>query len=181
MERIVYGFPNRNNSFEFDASLSYKLPEIIQKHECGRKSILIFCQTRFSIEHSLNALLNHPNLCHISDSEKQVLSLLAVQYVCKLYNCIISTKCILISNFNFSFQDDKLKAALPHGMAFHHAGLADDDRILVENLFRNRQIKLLLCTSTLAMGVNLPAHLVIIKSTEVRVCTIDWVTANISN
>lgn len=52
-------------------------------------------------------------------------------------------------------------------MAFHHAGLTEDDRILVENLFRNRQIKLMLCTSTLAMGVNLPAQLVIIKSTEV--------------
>lgn len=53
-------------------------------------------------------------------------------------------------------------------MAFHHAGLTEHDRCLIEHLFRNRQVKIMLCTSTLAMGVNLPAHLVIIKSTEVR-------------
>lgn len=76
-------------------------------------------------------------------------------------------RCILFETYiDFSLQDDKLRSALLHGVAFHHAGLAEGDRNLVENLFRNRQIKLMLCTSTLAMGVNLPAHLVIIKSTE---------------
>lgn len=82
--------------------------------------------------------------------------------------CYITVeRCIWITTFIFSLQDDKLRSALPRGMAFHHAGLGEDDRILIENLFRKRHIKLLLCTSTLAMGVNLPAHLVIIKSTEV--------------
>lgn len=83
LERLVYGYPGRSNSMEFDASLSYKLPEIIQKHDCG-KSILIFCQTRFSIEHTFNALMIQPNICRIRDSEKQVLELLAVQYECDL-------------------------------------------------------------------------------------------------
>lgn len=164
LERLVYGYPRRSNSIEFDASLSYKLPEIIQKHDCG-KSILVFCQTRFSIEHTFNALLIQPHICRVSDSEKQVLELLAVQYECDMLHN--SWAMHLNHNIHFSLQDDKLRSALPRGMAFHHAGLAEDDRILIENLFRNRHIKLLLCTSTLAMGVNLPAHLVIIKSTEV--------------
>lgn len=42
-----------------------------------------------------------------------------------------------------------------------------DDRYIVENSFRESAISVLLSTTTLSMGVNLPAHLVIIKSTQV--------------
>lgn len=54
------------------------------------------------------------------------------------------------------------------GLAIHHAGLVSDDRNIIEELFIKGLIPVLLCTSTLAMGVNLPAHLVIVKSTQVR-------------
>ncbi|KAK9806413.1 hypothetical protein WJX73_003409 [Symbiochloris irregularis] len=40
------------------------------------------------------------------------------------------------------------------------------DRAAVEDLFRSRMLAVLCTTSTLAMGVNLPAHLVIIKGTR---------------
>ena len=43
--------------------------------------------------------------------------------------------------------------------------LPPGDRSLVEQLFSERALRALICTSTLAMGVNLPAHLVIVKST----------------
>lgn len=64
--------------------------------------------------------------------------------------------------------DVKLKKSLPNGIAFHHGGLTTSDRKLIEDNFRLSYIPVLLCTSTLAMGINLPAHLVIIKSTQVR-------------
>lgn len=41
------------------------------------------------------------------------------------------------------------------------------DRTLVEDLFVDRHIQVLVSTSTLAWGVNLPAHTVIIKGTQV--------------
>ena len=41
------------------------------------------------------------------------------------------------------------------------------DRNLVEELFANRNLNILVCTATLAWGVNLPAHTVIIKGTQV--------------
>ena len=41
------------------------------------------------------------------------------------------------------------------------------DRILVEDLFADRHIQVLVSTSTLAWGVNLPAHHVIIKGTQI--------------
>src|SRR5688500_2233970 len=49
------------------------------------------------------------------------------------------------------------------GFGIHHAGLMRSDRNLVEKLFSDGLIKALVCTATLAWGVNLPAHAVIIK------------------
>lgn len=57
----------------------------------------------------------------------------------------------------------ELKELLPYGFAIHHAGLSKDDRTLVEDLFADRNIQVLVSTATLAWGVNLPAHAVIIK------------------
>ncbi|XP_042461585.1 DExH-box ATP-dependent RNA helicase DExH14-like isoform X2 [Zingiber officinale] len=62
--------------------------------------------------------------------------------------------------------DNNLRHTLQFGIGLHHAGLNDRDRSLVEELFSNNKIQILVCTSTLAWGVNLPAHLVIIKGTE---------------
>ncbi|KAG8227038.1 hypothetical protein J437_LFUL013825 [Ladona fulva] len=53
------------------------------------------------------------------------------------------------------------------GFAIHHAGMLRCDRSLVEKYFQEGFIKVLVCTSTLAWGVNLPAHAVIIKGTEI--------------
>lgn len=49
------------------------------------------------------------------------------------------------------------------GLAMHHAGMLRPDRNLVEKFFSDGLIKVLVCTATLAWGVNLPAHAVIIK------------------
>ena len=48
----------------------------------------------------------------------------------------------------------------------HHAGLTEEDRKIVEDLFVNKKIQVLVTTSTLAWGVNFPARLVIVKGTE---------------
>uniref|UniRef100_A0A9J8BT16 Activating signal cointegrator 1 complex subunit 3 n=1 Tax=Cyprinus carpio carpio TaxID=630221 RepID=A0A9J8BT16_CYPCA len=64
-------------------------------------------------------------------------------------------------------QDKNLKDLLPYGFAIHHAGMTRVDRTLVEDLFADRHIQVLVSTATLAWGVNLPAHTVIIKGTQV--------------
>lgn len=53
------------------------------------------------------------------------------------------------------------------GLSVHHAGLLRSDRNLVEKYFAEGLIKVLVCTATLAWGVNLPAHAVIIRGTEI--------------
>ena len=60
-----------------------------------------------------------------------------------------------------------LKDVLPNGFAIHHAGMAQEDRELVEDLFADRHISVLCCAATRAWGVNLPAHAVIIRGTQI--------------
>lgn len=64
-------------------------------------------------------------------------------------------------------KNSELKELLPYGFAIHHAGMTRVDRTLVEDLFADRHIQVLVSTATLAWGVNLPAHTVIIKGTQV--------------
>jgi activating signal cointegrator complex subunit 3 len=63
-------------------------------------------------------------------------------------------------------KDPHLKHCLQFGIGMHHAGLEPNDRKIAEDLFSRCKILVLVCTSTLAWGVNLPAHLVVIKGTE---------------
>ena len=54
---------------------------------------------------------------------------------------------------------------MANGVAYHHAGLGIGDRNAVEKGYLSGDISVICCTSTLAVGVNLPCHLVIIKNT----------------
>ncbi|KAI1852439.1 hypothetical protein JX266_002617 [Neoarthrinium moseri] len=63
-------------------------------------------------------------------------------------------------------KDEALKEAISFGIGLHHAGLVETDRQLAEELFLNNKIQILIATSTLAWGVNLPAHLVVVKGTQ---------------
>lgn len=54
------------------------------------------------------------------------------------------------------------------GFGMHHAGMLRPDRSLTERLFSEGLLRVLVCTATLAWGINLPAHTVIIKGTQVR-------------
>ncbi|KAF5318824.1 hypothetical protein D9619_010989 [Psilocybe cf. subviscida] len=64
-------------------------------------------------------------------------------------------------------KDSNLRDLLPFGFAIHHAGMTREDRGVVEELFADGSVQVLVCTATLAWGVNLPAHTVIIKGTQI--------------
>ncbi|WP_276255060.1 ATP-dependent DNA helicase [Halomontanus rarus] len=58
---------------------------------------------------------------------------------------------------------DDLAECVEGGGAFHHAGLSSEHRSLVEDAFRDRLLKVISATPTLAAGVNTPARRVIVR------------------
>ncbi|KAJ4825150.1 DExH-box ATP-dependent RNA helicase DExH12 [Turnera subulata] len=64
-------------------------------------------------------------------------------------------------------RNNDLKDLLPYGFAIHHAGMTRGDRDIVEDLFKDGNIQVLVSTVTLAWGVNLPARIVIINGTQI--------------
>lgn len=144
LKTIVFGYPNNGNYFKFDDSLKYRLLDILHSHSKGKPS-LIFCTTRKSVIDTAEYLS-----LEINSAEPYVTA---------------NTKAILQNTAN-RLVDKKLAQLVSLGVAFHHGGLNPNDRREIESLF-SQSILLVICsTSTLAVGVNLPAHLVIIKGTQ---------------
>lgn len=114
--------------------------ETIPKEPC-----LIFCPTKRQCEQLCSLLIAHlpSEMANFKASERSALvDLLA----------------------NDGSTATLLPAAFRLGIAYHHSGLTFDERKLIEDAFRAKVLSLIICTSTLAAGVNLPAKRVIIRS-----------------
>ncbi|KAK6536178.1 Sec63 [Arthrobotrys megalospora] len=140
LEKVVYGYQANSNDFIFDKFLDQKLYEVIQKHS-QRKPVMVFCATR--------------NICA---STAKILAE-------KWNNAGGRERPWPAPLTNFSLRDKDLQLTGKAGVVFHHAGLEITDRGLIEKLFLEGHISVICCTSTLAVGVNLPTHLVVIKNT----------------
>lgn len=64
-------------------------------------------------------------------------------------------------------ENSELSFLIKNGIGIHHAGLSKNDRSQSEDLFADGVVKLLISTKTISWGVNLPAHTVIIKGTDI--------------
>ena len=60
----------------------------------------------------------------------------------------------------------RLSECIRSGVAFHNAGLTNEQRRRVEGLFREGKIKCIVATPTLAAGINLPARMVVVRETS---------------
>jgi helicase len=61
-----------------------------------------------------------------------------------------------------TFEKVELLNLLHASVAYHDSDLSLEERLLIEQGFRRKEIKILTCTSTLSMGVNLPAGSVVL-------------------
>ena len=140
LQKFVYGYECNGNDFYFDKLLDSKLPNLISKHT-RRNPILVFCFTRKSCESTAAVLAEYVSGRPEDD---------------KLW--AMPSKRIPVIN-------RELQEIVQFGVAFHHAGLDVQDRNTVEQQFLKGQLGVICCTSTLAVGVNLPCHTAIIKGT----------------
>ncbi|XP_029380596.1 probable ATP-dependent DNA helicase HFM1 [Echeneis naucrates] len=142
LRKVVLGFPcNPNQSeFKFDLSLNYKMANIIQTYS-DQKPALVFCSTRKGAQQSAAVLAKDARFIMSTEHKQRLI---------KYTNSIL---------------DSKLRELVMVGVGYHHAGVELSDRKLIEEAFTLGDLPVLFTTRTLAMGVNLPAHLVVIKST----------------
>ncbi|XXG96179.1 ATP-dependent DNA helicase MER3 [Hypoxylon texense] len=140
LQRYVYGYPGGDNDFIFNKTLDGKLSTVLAKHSKG-KPIMIFCFTRKSCEQTAQRLAEWWSSSRAEDRAWPA-----------------PTRRVPVIN-------RELQEIARYGVAFHHAGLDAQDRSAVAQNFLEGQIHVICCTSTLAVGVNLPCHTVILKGT----------------
>ncbi|GAB7342831.1 hypothetical protein MBLNU457_g0958t2 [Dothideomycetes sp. NU457] len=140
LQKYVCGYEAKSNDFAFDSFLTTKLPAVVAKYSTG-KPIMVFCFTRGSCKTTAEALARW-----WSDLRPQQRPWSAPKRVLRS-------------------SDKNLQNLLPCGIAVHHAGISPEDRSMVEHAFLNNELSVICCTSTLAVGVNLPCHTVVIKGT----------------
>ncbi|KAL5036668.1 ATP-dependent DNA helicase MER3 [Batrachochytrium dendrobatidis] len=149
--RKVIGYPNNTNgsSFLFEQNLDFKLMELIQQYSSS-KPTLVFCSTRKSAISAAGQLAKECKLISSSGFHP--------------FTNGLEYKGGVEQHPDVS--DKVLHDYMRERVAFHHGGLQYGDRQKVESLFSRGSIRVICTTSTLAVGVNLPAHLVIIKGTS---------------
>ncbi|CAH7681775.1 hypothetical protein PPACK8108_LOCUS14425 [Phakopsora pachyrhizi] len=145
LEKLVYGFNHRKeqSEYQFMSLLNFKLIDMIISHSSG-KPTLIFCGTRKSALQAAETL---------SKAYKKTID----QGNKPPWNSVPGMG---------KYADKNLEDLSQKGIGIHHAGLEQLDRKQVEESFLNGRIKVLCTTSTLSVGVNLPARCVIIRGTR---------------
>ncbi|XP_076925278.1 ATP-dependent DNA helicase homolog MER3-like, partial [Bidens hawaiensis] len=144
----VFGYTPAKNDFLFEKRLQNYLFDLLMQYS-SRKSALVFCSTRKGAQEAAQ-VLSQTAMTHgysnpfIKSREQQE----------------------RLREASLSCGDKQMQSYICYGVGYHNGGLSPKDRSLIEGLFLNGDLQVLCTTNTLAHGINLPAHTVIIKSTQ---------------
>ncbi|MDE1768312.1 MAG: DEAD/DEAH box helicase [Candidatus Micrarchaeota archaeon] len=129
-----------------------KIPEIRIIEDTIRKGkqAIIFYSTKRNAEAGAERLSKDIGR-HLSKEEKEDLSKISAE--------------VLDALSKPTAQCEKEAKAILGGAAFHHSGLVNEQRSLIEDAFRAGKLKVVCSTTTLGLGVNLPAHTVVVRDT----------------
>lgn len=146
LQIFIDGFPEQRGFCSLMQSMNRPTFLAIKTHS-PEKPVIVFVASRRQTRLTAKDLIN---LCGMEDNPRRFVRMSEDDLQLNLSRV----------------KDDALREALSFGIGLHHAGLVEADRQLAEELFANNKIQILVATSTLAWGVNLPAHLVVVKGTQ---------------
>ena len=146
LEIYIDGFPEQRGFCPFMQSMNRPTFLAIKSHSPD-KPVIVFVASRRQTRLTARDLIN---FCGMEDNPRRFVRMSEDDLALNLDRV----------------KDDALREALSFGIGLHHAGLVESDRQLAEELFANNKVQILVATSTLAWGVNLPAHLVVVKGTQ---------------
>jgi antiviral helicase SLH1 len=146
LEIFIDGFPEQRGFCPLMQSMNRPTFLAIKAHS-PTKPVIVFVASRRQTRLTARDLIN---FCGMEDNPRRFLHMSEEDLALNLTRV----------------KDEALREALSFGIGLHHAGLVETDRQLSEELFANNKIQILVATSTLAWGVNLPAHLVVVKGTQ---------------
>ncbi|KAE8539245.1 hypothetical protein D1P53_004343 [Cryptococcus gattii VGV] len=141
LQRVTYGIESAGNDWALANRLDKELYPILLKHTAGQP-VLVFCPTRKSCQATVESIFQSYEEARAKGLKLPWKHLPGVR---------------------LELQDKKLAELSTCGIAVHHAGLDYADRRAIEDGFRDGKLHMIASTSTLAVGVNLPAHTVVIK------------------
>ncbi|KAH8550562.1 Sec63 Brl domain-containing protein [Umbelopsis sp. PMI_123] len=145
LEVYIDGFPGKNYCPRM-ATMNKPTYAAIKTHS-PKQPVIVFVSSRRQTRLTAQDLIAY---CGMEDNPRQWL------------NVPDDEMEVILNNVH----DESLKMSIAFGIGLHHAGLTESDRKIVEELYLNLKIQILIATSTLAWGVNFPAHLVVVKGTE---------------
>ncbi|XP_059449049.1 DExH-box ATP-dependent RNA helicase DExH17 isoform X2 [Corylus avellana] len=128
--------------------LTTKVFDVLMQYSRG-KSALVFCSTRKGAQEAAQCLsqtamtFGHSN-SFVKSREQQE----------------------RLREASLSCSDKQMQSYIIYGVGYHNGGVCLKDRNLIESLFLKGDIQIICTTNTLAHGINLPAHTVVIKSTQ---------------
>ena len=150
-EGILYGkgiqFVKDNEKVEVDSDLEDASLALAEDSVRKGGSVIVFVSTRKSTEALADKLV------------QAVKPHLAPDAAARLKEAADSLK----GSGDETSVEKRLAKCIAGGAAFHHAGLRNRERALVESLFKQGLLRALSATPTLAAGVNLPARRVVIR------------------
>ena len=146
LEIFIDGFPKQRGFCPLMQSMNRPTFLAIKTHS-PKKPVIVFVASRRQTRLTARDLIN---FCGMEDNPRRFVKMSEEDLQLNLSRV----------------KDEALREALSFGIGLHHAGLVEADRSLAEELFAANKIQILVATSTLAWGVNLPAHLVVVKGTQ---------------
>lgn len=155
LEQQYIGITEKKALKRFQLMNELVYEKVVENVVAGKQQVLVFVHSRKETGKTARALRD-------ACIEKETISMLVKSQASM---SVLQKEAEEVKNL-------ELKDLLPYGFGIHHAGMNRVDRTLVEDLFADRHIQVLVSTSTLAWGVNLPAHTVIIKGINLFFTTV---------